>query len=235
MVRGPRCCRPVIISSTMTVVATNRGGPFELTLELDRERVLPGRLVAGRAAGRERIWRRIPGRSGHLARDRDVALRRHDHRRPGSLADRDPDRHGGPAGRADRPVGAADACRRRDARVPVRAAGPRPGAGVVPGDGTEGRLDARGEPRRARLRSCRRNAGPHPAAHGAPARRGRHGRRVRALPGGRGRGRRDPWLDLARSVAVVRRFAVPWPARPARWASRARSRRSASSCGSRPT
>jgi hypothetical protein len=32
----------------MTVVATNRGGPFELTLELDSDRVLPGRLVAGR-------------------------------------------------------------------------------------------------------------------------------------------------------------------------------------------
>ncbi len=32
----------------MTVFATNGGGPFELTLELESDRVLPGRLVAGR-------------------------------------------------------------------------------------------------------------------------------------------------------------------------------------------
>jgi hypothetical protein len=32
----------------MSVFATNRGGPFELTLELERDRVLPGRLVAGK-------------------------------------------------------------------------------------------------------------------------------------------------------------------------------------------
>ena len=47
MVRGGPPVRPVIMP-VMTVVATNHGGSFDLTLELATDRLLPGRLVDGR-------------------------------------------------------------------------------------------------------------------------------------------------------------------------------------------
>ena len=202
-------------------------------LELERDRLLPGRLVAGRVTV-----------TAH-GDDRRPAARRQPRRRRG-VAARGDDRPTARATRAPRPSRRPPICRASPSSCRVRSISrrgetrtwpvslPVPPLGPASVEATvlrvtwavEAKLDRPG------FDSADRRSGPDRPAGRAPPGRRRPRRGVRALPRGRRRGRRPDRGDRARSAAALcrrRRSAARSPSAPA---GRAGSRRSGPRSGS---